>query len=107
MLPTIGRIVLYTMDQEDCNVINGMRAGDVSFRGNNVHAGQTYPAMVVSVNGPTSVNLQVFLDGTDCHWAPSRAQDIYADVDDEPEWGCWKWPYIPPVDDYEELHAIS
>lgn len=116
--PTQGRIVLYKLAEQDAQVINGNRADAAAFTssvtstskilgpprpgqrgrtghavhvGNDVHAGDVFPAIVVRVFGPEhdldpSVNLKVELDGTDSHWATSRTQG------DEP--GQWSWPVI-------------
>lgn len=97
MMPTIGRIVLYTLNDGDADAINRRRKdftarpdgpGNEGFQGhvgNHVQAGETYPAMIVRTFGP-SVNLQVFLDGNDTYWATSRAEG-------EPGEPCkWIWP---------------
>lgn len=97
--PTIGRIVHYTLAEEDADAINRRRTrqarpagpGNESWQGhvgNHVRAGDTYPAMVVRVFDPsvTTANLQVFLDGNDSFWATSR-------VEGEPGEQCkWIWP---------------
>ncbi len=87
IVPTIGRIVWYTVSQSDADIITqhrkrfdqvllgGHQASNYYRIGNDVHAGNTYPADIVAVWGgkPDSyVNLQVKLDGTDCFWATSR-----------------------------------
>lgn len=102
---TTGRIVQYTLSQEDADAINRRRTtgGAIAERindgtwvegaqahiGNKVLAGDIRPAIVVrewSPERPEMVNLQVFLDGTDVYWATSRLQA------DEPQLGCWNWP---------------
>lgn len=89
IVPTIGRIVLYTLTQDDADRINKRRAdsqdwmafhrknsnGTMVHVGNYVTPGQQYPAMVVRTFGsfPEScVNLKVELDGSDTYWATSR-----------------------------------
>lgn len=89
MKPTIGRIVYYTLTEQDANNILAKRAkvaGDGPAVGNHAAAGDVYPAMVVRVFDPTSgtSNLQVMLDGTDTYWATSRKEGA------EP--GTWAWP---------------
>jgi hypothetical protein len=68
-LPTLGRLIHYTLSQQDADTINrrrSARAGrlkvDPQTIGNRVEAGDVYPATVTAV-WPTSVNLQVTLDG--------------------------------------------
>lgn len=98
MQPTIGRIVHYTLAEQDVDAINRRRAdfggqpdgpGNEGFQGhvgNHARAGDVYPAMIVRVFDPrvTTANLQVFLDGNDTYWATSRT---------EGEGPChWSWP---------------
>jgi hypothetical protein len=87
MTPTIGCIVHYRLSKQDAEEITSRRltqaqlplgnAGSRSagvFRGNRVEEGDTFPAMIVRTWGdqPDSmVQLQVFLDGNDTHWATS------------------------------------
>jgi hypothetical protein len=95
--PTIGRIVHYTLTEQDAEQINRRREdftnrpsgpGHEGFQahvGNRAEAGQTFPAEVVRCFGD-AVNLQVSLDGTDTYWATSRTEG-------EPnEQGRWIWP---------------
>jgi hypothetical protein len=88
MTPTIGRIVLYTLDASDATQITERRKREgLDARGSNaVEAGQQYPAQVVRIFGTpaTCVNLKVALDGLDFHWATSRVEG------DRP--GTWAWP---------------
>ncbi|MFE2469698.1 hypothetical protein [Streptomyces mirabilis] len=75
MQPTIGRIVHYTLSQQDADEINRRRTHRVTRTGNDARGGDVYPAMIVRIFGDTpesAVNLQVFLDGSDSHWATSR-----------------------------------
>jgi hypothetical protein len=89
IVPTIGRIVIYTLSADDASKINKRRAdakthmethiansnGVMVHVGNDAREGVDYPAMVVSTWGgkPDSyVNLKVELDGSDTFWARSR-----------------------------------
>ncbi|WP_088320288.1 hypothetical protein [Kineosporia sp. R_H_3] len=91
MIPSIGRLVHYTLTAEDAEAINKRRAdaqanlakvredsiGYVLHVGNIAVAGQVYPMLIVRVWGdlPDScVNGQVFLDGTDSLWVTSVGQ---------------------------------
>ncbi len=104
MVPTPGRIVLYTLGENDADVINKSRkdfnahrrgedyrdTGYVAHVGNDAHAGDICPAVIVRVFGDspaetTVVNLKVLLDGDDTYWATSRSQGT------EP----WQW-HEPP-----------
>ncbi|MCA0303495.1 MAG: hypothetical protein LCH95_13920 [Proteobacteria bacterium] len=76
-VPTIGRIVLYTLNEQDAEAIKASRrnAGEVHLS-NEVRAGQEFPAVIVASWGdqPTSAcNLKVMLDGPDHFWATSRS----------------------------------
>lgn len=107
MQPSVGRIVHYTLTEQDAAAINKRRDDFQAFRtnfsgpsdpgqagsdghvahiGNHATAGDTYPAMIVRVFHPesTTANLQVFLDGNDTYWATSRAEG-------EGEFH-WAWP---------------
>ncbi|GAQ64041.1 hypothetical protein [Streptomyces scabiei] len=84
--PSIGRIVHYTLNEQDAAQINRLRqeyqssarhtgTGFVGHVGNHAQEGDVYPAMIVRIFGETpesAVNLQVFLDGNDIFWATSR-----------------------------------
>lgn len=85
-LPTIGRIVHYTLSAQDVNAIKNGRlvASTGSHQANDVAAGQVYPAIVVRTFGGDAANLRVFLDGIDLYWATSRGEG-----DGE---GQWIWP---------------
>jgi len=101
MIPTIGRIVHYTLGQQDADVINQRRSdfnaharanipepgvvvspgaagrtGHVGHVGNSASAGDVFPATIVRVWGDkpeSAVNLQVHLDGNDTFWATSAS----------------------------------
>jgi hypothetical protein len=102
--PSIGRIVQYTLSEGDVALINANipqsdHPGHI--RRNSVHAGETYPAIVVRVFNQyvSTANLQVFLDGAASYWATSRRYDA-GGVSDTPgaptersyEGGTWHWP---------------
>jgi hypothetical protein len=92
MQPTIGRIVHYTLSQQDADAINRRRAdfqayvkggglaegttGYVGHTGNHASEGDVCPATVVRVFHPetSTANLQVSLDGNDTYWATSRTE---------------------------------
>jgi hypothetical protein len=71
----IGTIVLYTLSEQDVREIIERRRdiGARIARGNDVRTGQEYPALIAADWGG-SVNLHVFLDGYDTHWATSRPE---------------------------------
>jgi len=107
-IPTIGRVVLYTLSAQDVDqimrrrttrssiaarqatVAHGVKAwpdGAQAHLGNDVKEGDVFPMLIVRVWGtdPTSsVNGQVFLDGSDILWTTSRS------VGTQP--GTWVWP---------------
>jgi hypothetical protein len=102
--PSIGRIVHYTLAEQDAAQINKRRAdarnlngagvtlasqelGPQIHIGNPVEAGDVYPAMIVRTWGPEvhhSQQLQVFLDGNDTFWATS--------VSEGEGQRHWSWP---------------
>ena len=91
--PTIGRLVHYTLNEGDADLIKASRRvtdhqSPPAGRGNNVEEGQTYPALVVRTWGSDvdAVNLQVFLDGNDTHWVTSRTEGLPGSP------GHWTWP---------------
>lgn len=110
MTPSIGRVVHYTLTEQDAQAINKRRTDYDLFRrqfsgpsapgtagadghqahvGNRAEEGQVFPADVVRVfPGGSEVNgvcnLQVKLDGNDTYWATSRVEG------DKP--GTWAWP---------------
>lgn len=99
MLPTVGRIVLYTLNDGDAKAINNARDCQQGTEprthfnkhcpaGNHAAAGDVCAAVVVRVFDPSrwTVNLKVLLDGTDDYWATSRALG-------ESE-GQWQWPLV-------------
>lgn len=101
--PTPGRIVLYTLSEDDALAVNrrrddfatwhagagvGFDTGLIAHVGNATAEGNVYPAMIVRVwsreNPDAPVNLQVHLDGNDTYWAPSRIEGTGP--------GSWAWP---------------
>lgn len=97
--PTIGRIVHYTLTEQDAVAINQRRAdavrpqlvpaedggttqkrlaeqrlGAVIHAGNQVAEGDVYPLVITRVwnETPGTVNGQILLDGNDTYWATSR-----------------------------------
>lgn len=98
-----GRIVHYTLSQQDVDLINKRRKdfqefcrnhraagtypsdGYQAHVGNEVREGDQYPAIIVRVfEAAKSANLQVLLDGNDTFWACSVG---------EGEGGRhWNWP---------------
>lgn len=81
--PTIGRIVHYTLSDQDAEAILRRRGG-AALGGNVAVAGDAYPAIVVRTFGGEAANLQVFLDGEDTYWATSRVEGE--------DRGQWYWP---------------
>lgn len=90
MVPTIGRIVHYTLSQQDAATINRRRLdanvhmlehtqnpdGSQIHVGNGVSEGDVYPLVITRAWGSapeSSVNGQVLLDGNDTLWVTSVA----------------------------------
>jgi hypothetical protein len=91
-IPTIGRIVRYTLTEHDAEAINRSRAGAQNLNaagvtlasqnlgpqihiGNAVHEGEVYPLVITRTWGDqpgSAVNGQVLLDGNDTLWVSSR-----------------------------------
>lgn len=103
IIPTIGRIVIYKLSEEDAATIQIRRVEGTQASmalANHAHAGQEFPAMVVRTWGdqPDSrVNLKVFLDGADNFWATSRV------VGDRPGEYHWMDYQKGQAAKYEEL----
>jgi hypothetical protein len=108
MKTTIGRIVEYTLNQEDADQINRRRTngyeiadkikegkwsiGAQAHIGNKAEAGQKFPMIIVAVWSENCVNGQVFLDGTDVLWKTSTNNaDTIADDNKQ---GMWNWTVI-------------
>lgn len=102
MQPTVGRIVHYTLNQEDAEHINRRRVplldsasqaknGAQVHVGNTAHEGDVLPMIVcrvwAEIGGVSAgINGQVFLDGNDTLWVTSRKES----TGDTP--GYWHWP---------------
>lgn len=91
MHPSVGRIVHYTLSEQDAALIAARRAAQAFPAGivgqhNAVSPGDTYPAVVVRTFGGSAANLKVLLDGDDTYWATSRCEG------QPDEQGCWIWP---------------
>jgi hypothetical protein len=79
MIPTVGRIVHYTLTANDAAAIKKARAdaGFATQHGNEPHEGDVLPMLIVRPWGEiegVSANGQVFLDGNDTFWATSRTE---------------------------------
>lgn len=86
--PTVGRIVQYTLSEQDARVIHERRTR-LDLLGNSVAEGDVYPMTIVRVWGDapgSAVNGQVHLDGQDTHWVTS------AEHGEGPR--HWSWPVI-------------
>ncbi len=73
MIPTIGRIVHYTLTEQDAAQINTLR-GPMTHQANPAYEGDVYPMMIVRVWGSSpdsAVQGQVFIDGNFTLWATS------------------------------------
>jgi hypothetical protein len=107
---TIGRIVHYTLTDQDAVEINRRRTtgmkiaeriklntetssawplGAQAHIGNEAKAGAVVPMIVVAVWSPTTINGQAFLDGNDTLWVTSAT---YGEMQHQ-----WKWPAIAPM----------
>ena len=100
-VPTVGQVILYTLDAQDVEQINRRRttgleisgraaegqwpAGAQAHIGHIVRVGDVLPGMVVKVWGPSVINAKIELDGTDQLWK------TYIDVADEPTPGKYHW----------------
>lgn len=78
MIPSIGRIVHYTLTETDAIVIHPRRVGGAT-HGNEVTAGQVFPMMITRLwtynpDETSVVQGQVFLDGDDSLWVTSVKQ---------------------------------
>jgi|SRR5882724_587214 len=88
MKPTLGRIVHYVLNEQDAESINRRRTharahmhehnlnatGVIVHVGNEAHAGNIFPMMVVMSWPGDYVNGQVYLDGNDVYWATSKKE---------------------------------
>lgn len=85
MQPTLGRIVLYTISDEDAAGIADHRVRK-NLGGAPIAEGDVFPAIIVRVWPDETVNLRVLLDGHDFFWAIARTETVGA--------GAWAWPKI-------------
>lgn len=73
--PTVGRVVLYTLSDQDAQrVAEARHASPATRTGNRAEAGQVYPMVIVRAWGDqphSAVNGQVLLDGDDTLWVTS------------------------------------
>lgn len=94
---TIGRVVLYTLTDDDAEKVNRRRVTSVEHRddwlagaqahiGNGVQAGNVFPLLVTRHWGGNMVNGQVLLDGNDTLWVTSRSEGTTP--------GSWAWPEV-------------
>jgi hypothetical protein len=81
MLPTIGRILLFTVDKHTAEEMNKRNDG------NSVSVGDKLPAIVVRTYGGSCVNLKVFRDAQSCYWITSVSEKSEGVTD-----RCWEWP---------------
>ena len=72
MIPTIGRIVHYTLSGQDAFQINSHAIG--SLTANPVREGEVFPMMIVRVWSESMVQGQVFIDGNFTFWATSVSE---------------------------------
>ena len=85
MKPSIGRIVHYTLSENDATAIANRRKDFGVNIGNAVREGDVFPAVIVRVfEAAGSANLKVLLDGTDDFWAGSVSEG------EGPR--TWAWP---------------
>lgn len=106
--PSLGRIVVYVLSEQDAEQINRRRtngksiqerlaqqppawpAGAQAHIGNYASAGDEVPCLIVHVwpdefgSGISGINGQAFLDGNDSLWVTS--------VKEGTEPGTWHWP---------------
>lgn len=84
MTPSIGRIVHYRLSKDQATELHPKRLDGMRARFNPVDEGTVLPAIVTAVWSPTTVNLQVFLDGELSIWVTSATEG------DGPR--QWFWP---------------
>jgi hypothetical protein len=105
MNPSIGRILIYTLTEQDAEDVNRRRTdswliqqatvrtqwskGAQAHIGNDVKEGDQFPLMVVATLGGENLNGQVFLDGTDTLWVTNILPGNRS--------GTWHWPVLQVV----------
>jgi hypothetical protein len=83
----LGADVLYTLTTTDCDAIDAAYPLPPPFAPQTrsaVAAGTVLPAKVTRLNGSTSQNLHVVLDGIGAHWAQGVVEGTGP--------GTWAWP---------------
>lgn len=96
--PTIGRIVLYVMSEQDTRLVNERRAECAFPQGINMpQPGDILPLIICRAWPPElygnkdAINGQVMLDGSGTLWKTS----VHPDAEKTP--GTWHWPEIKPT----------
>ncbi|MDH4172187.1 MAG: hypothetical protein OEW90_00980 [Betaproteobacteria bacterium] len=102
MNATKGRIVHYTLSDQDSRAINRRRVartqdaawpgGAQAHVGNATGAGDVLPMMIVQVWSDNVVNGQVYLDGNDVLWVTSVPFSETPSVPGSYVQGSWCWP---------------
>ncbi len=108
MIPTVGRIVHYTLSEQDAETINKRRDDAAARRkngdvdplgsdciGNKAEVGQIFPLMIVRVWSEGCVNGQLILDGNDTLWKTSASKATEESIEQAqggPVVGTWSWP---------------
>lgn len=85
-VPSLGRIVHYTMSDQDVTVANHRRRL-LGARGNDAISERTYPLIITAVYADDAVVLlsgQVLLDGDSTYWIASVREGTGP--------GAWCWP---------------
>lgn len=99
---TIGKLVHYKLDADDCTLIEAMRSTmeaefsiPSAMQGEDVSEGEIYPAVVVKVQSGAEVSLQVALPGTPgAVYLRNKGQGL--------EQGSWCWPELSEAGPYRE-----
>lgn len=78
MKPTIGRIVIYKLTQQDRDALKALGSSNPN------NGASEAPAIVVRVWGESCVNLKVMCDGEHTLW---KTSSILGELD-----GNWQWP---------------
>lgn len=100
--PSIGRIVHYSLSDQDADEINrrrvakphepGWPAGAQAHSGSYAIGGQLAPLIVTAVWTDVCINGQVMLDGNDSLWVASRLASGVEGGPAAPSPGFWHWP---------------
>lgn len=91
----------------DVPSIYGWPVGAQAHIGNDVHAGDVYPAMVIRVWGSSGCsNLKVMLDGSDTYWATSVNYAEWApEAESLPTPRSWHWMFSGQAKRYDPKPA--